>query len=767
MGAERMLRGAALLATLVGTTAALAQEEVAPEAVPTIPLAQEPAPVPVTPEPPPAAVVLPTIVVTGELLSREAERTTTSVAVKTGTEIERSAARDVYDVIRVTPNVGWNDSELGLSTVSMRGIGSYGASLVGAGTIYGTATTIVVDGVGLPRGAMGFADLSAFDLAQVEIFRGPQSTSQGRNAMAGAVIINTVEPQVEGRFIPEFRGRLGVGNDGMQQGAAAFGATLLPDLLAIRLVTDYRSSDGEIYNQTLDDDEWAGDRSHGTRLRAKITPFGADGPYEVVLGVADTQRKVGNRYVLQSRERERVATADEISEIDSEAKLYSVDQRLRLGEDWTLRSVSSWARSHTLLHLDVDYTEREDGYIAQVADSRSFSQELRASFSGDAWRGTLGLYYFDGKDGEYSTGLTALTALLDATPICTIPILCSLPLGGVTVVSDNPATIENQAVFGEVDWQASERLTLTGGLRVDHERNGRQSANDLGGDNPLAAAAVALLQGAQVLGPDGETNVSRSFSAVLPKLAASYQLFENGFVGASYTEGYRPGGDGYHLACGQRYSFDAERTRNYELSLKGRLGGWRTHYALNLFHTDWDDMQVPVGPLTCQIIENAGRSRIRGGELELGTSPFDSLRLVGSLGVAQGRFIDFVRQEGTESVDYSGDRIPKSPEYSMTLALEWTPIKNLLIRPEMQRVGSTPAQINNDPEEQPLVQIPSYTLLNLSLRWQYRGVGLFFNGSNLADRDYRLDAAITALRSDPVVALGYGRRVMGGLEFQF
>jgi iron complex outermembrane receptor protein len=759
MGADSKLRVAVWAASLLGAAGAQAQEAAAPEPVPTIPLAQEPAPVPPTSEPPPAAVVLPTIVVTGELLTREAERTTASVAVKTGAEIERSSARDVYDVIRSTPNAGWNDSELGLSTISIRGIGSYGAGLVGAGTIYGTATTIVVDGVGLPRGAMGFADLSAFDLAQVEVFRGPQSTSQGRNAMAGAVVINTVEPQVESSFIPEFRGRLGAGNDQTLQGAAAFGATLWPDLLAIRLVTDYRSTDGELHNETRDEDDWAGDRSRGTRLRAKLTPFGAEGPYELVLGVADNHRKIGNRYVLQERESERVATADEPSEIDSEARLYSLDQRLRLGADWTLRAVSSWARSNTLLHLDVDYTAREDGYIAQVADSHSFSQELRASFNGEAWRGTLGLYYFDGEDGEYSTGLTALTALLDASQLCLLDILCSLPLGGVTVVSDNPAYIENQAVFGEVDWLASERLTLTAGLRLDRERNGRHSVNDLGGDNPLAAAAVTLLQGANVLGPDGETKVDRSFSAVLPKLAASYELFSGNFVGAAYTEGYRPGGDGYHLACGERYSFDEERTRNYELSFKGRLPAGRTQYALNLFHTDWDDMQVAVGPLTCMRTDNAGRSRIRGGELELQTSPFDSLRLVGSLGVADGEFIEFKSSQG----DFSGYPLPKSPEYSVTLALEWTPLKNLLIRPEAQRVGSTSSQVNNLPEN----QIPAYTLLNLSMRWQYRGVGLFFNGSNLADRDYRLDANITALRRDPVVALGYGRRLLGGLEFQF
>ena len=170
-------------------------------------------------------------------------------------------------------------------------------------------------------------------------------------------------------------------------------------------------------------------------------------------------------------------------------------------------------------------------------------------------------------------------------------------------------------------------------------------------------------------------------------------------------------------------------------------------------------MQVPVGPLTCQIITNAGRSRIQGGELELGTSPFESLRLIGSVGIAHGKFIDFDSSAG----DFSGNPLPKSPEYSVTIALEWTPTQHLLIRPEAQRVGATSAQVNNLPEN----QIPAYTLLNLSLRWQYRGMGLFFNGSNLADQNYRLDANITALRRDPVAALGYGRRLLGGLEFQF
>ena len=713
--------------------------------------------------PPPrekAPIALDEVVVTGELLARTAERAPTSVAVHDGLDIERSTARDVYDVIGATPNAGWHDSELGLSTITLRGIGSYGASLTGAGTLYGTATTIVIDGVALPRGAMGFADLSAFDIDQVEIFRGPQSTSQGRNAMAGAVVINTVEPEVRDRFAPELRGRVGIGNNDAWQAAAAFGATLWPDRLAIRLVTDHRATDGDIDNVTRDEDDWARNRNHGTRLRAAITPFGPDGPYKVVLGAGDIRRETGNRYVEQAREADREATADEPSGIDNAAQLYSVDQRLRLGDEWELSAISAWADSRTLLHLDVDYTARADGFIAQVADSHAFSQELRASFTGEAWRGTLGLFYYRGLDGEESEGSTALSALVDAAGVCPGEALCNLLLrGNVLVDGSAPARIESRALFGEVDWDASQRLTLTAGLRLDHEKNSRRTVSTISGDRPGAQGAVALLKTLGVLARDGETRVGRSFSAVLPKVAASYELFAGNYLGAAYTEGYRPGGDGYNSGCGERYRFDAERTRNVEVSLKGRLDAWRTRYALNLFHTDWDDMQVPLGDLLCQVIGNAGRSRIRGGELEVSTQPVGQLRIVGGLGVTDGEFVDFVSTRG----DFSGNPLPKAPEYSVTLALEWSPIDRLLIRPEIQHVGSTPAQADNRPEN----RIAAYTLLNLSLRWQYRSMGLFLDGSNLNDEHYRFDANRTALREDPIAALGHGRRMTAGLEFWF
>lgn len=702
---------------------------------------------------------LETVVVTGELITRSAERTTTSVSVQTGKAISRSTARDVYDVIRSTANASVYDSDLGYGSVTLRGIGSYGAGPVQSIALYSAATAIVVDGVALPRSAMGYSDLSAFDLEQVEIFRGPQSTSQGRNAMAGAIIVNSAEPDVEDHFTADFRGRYGVGNDAAVQGAVGVGATLWPDLLAVRLVTDHRTTYGDLINVTRNQRDWAHDGSHGSRLRAKLTPFGADGPYSALLGVAGIRRITGSRYVEQDREAERVATSDVPSSIASASKLYSIDQRLQLGEVWNLRAVSAYIRSRTRMHIDTDYSAADDGFLDQIQDANAFSQELRASFEAGAWRGSFGGYYFKGHDGDRYSAETAASAFVEAFGLCGLQVVCGLPLGNIEISGAAPANIEDFALFGEVDWQLSSRLKLTAGLRLDHERNSRRSLSQIGGDTVIAETVVTVLQSSGVLGQDGEVSVGRSFSALLPKFAASYELFKGWYLGAAYTEGYRPGGDGYNYASGRIYSFDSERTRNYELSLKGHIAPWRTQLALNLFHTDWDDMQVLVGAPPDTFIDNAGRSRIDGGELELSFTPVQRLRLISAFGVTHGRFTDFQSAQG----DYSGNPLPKAPNYSASLAAEWSPWTWLLIRPDVRWTGPTPAQ----PDDAPTHQIERYMLANLALRLGTRRFSLFVNGSNLGDRHFRTDAATYSVRGNQVAALGYGRRVFGGLEFQF
>src|SRR5690606_36476190 len=105
-------------------------------------------------------------------------------------EIDRQNLVSVYDLIDRTANLSSTFAESGLN---IRGISSTNDS----GTGLGDLATVYLDGSPLPREASGGGPLDLWDLEQVEILRGPQSTLQGRNALAGAIILRTADPSFD------------------------------------------------------------------------------------------------------------------------------------------------------------------------------------------------------------------------------------------------------------------------------------------------------------------------------------------------------------------------------------------------------------------------------------------------------------------------------------------------------------------------------------------------------------------------------------------
>lgn len=126
------------------------------------------------------------LLVTGEKLGRSLQNTPASVAVTTAQSIEQQAMVSAYDVMDRTPNVVTDGSR---TTFSIRGVDAFNVSGAGEGAL----ASLYLDGTAIPRLALASGPLDLFDVAQIEILRGPQSTLQGRNALAGAIIINTVD----------------------------------------------------------------------------------------------------------------------------------------------------------------------------------------------------------------------------------------------------------------------------------------------------------------------------------------------------------------------------------------------------------------------------------------------------------------------------------------------------------------------------------------------------------------------------------------------
>lgn len=696
---------------------------------------------------------LPPIVVTGELLEREATQTSSSVSVHTGAEIERSGVSDIYDLIRSTPNTSLEDNDYGFGGISVRGIGSYGASGAGAYASYGTTSTVVLDGVGLPRSALAYADLSAFDLDSVEIFRGPQSTSQGRNAMAGAIVIRTVAPEARDAFSPEFRARVSAGDFGQRQYAGAIEATMWPDTLALRLTHDERVDDGDIENQTRQEHAARRD-ARTTRLRGHLRPGGFRGNYELWFGLSDITRFSGSRYVRIEQEQSRRAENDQPQDFSNRAQLFSVEQRLDLNTRWSLRAISAYFESDTSSRFDTDYGAEDGAATRQWEDSHGFSQEIRLNYEGEKLRSSIGAFYSDETNGDDTSGYVELSYLLSSTGLP----LGGLPLGRVNFQGANPSQVRDIAIFGEFDWQFSPRWSLIAGMRADREQNSRVISTSYNGNSPASELLVRALAGT-VLPADGSVMVDRAFNDLLPKLALRYSIADTWFAGVSYAEGYRPGGDGYNQVSGRYFQFDAERTQTIELSLKGHHPRWRVQTALNLFHTRWSDMQVQGGQGTDTYMENAGLATIRGGELEFRWRPriATPVQVVGGYAITHGRFD---RYTSTQGDDFAGNKLPKAPAYSGVLAVEWSPISDLMIRPDIVWTGSTPANADNNPVH----TLISHRLINLNLRWQIGSAQLMLSASNLTNESYRLDANNFGMAGYDVVSLGAGRRIFGGIE---
>jgi iron complex outermembrane receptor protein len=135
---------------------------------------------------------LATIVVTGEKMERELHETTSAVSVLRDDATGSGEARSVYDLATHVPNMVTNSSGL----PSIRGVSGSGPSNGVFSFISGARPRIsaTVDGAAETWSGQRYVDAGLWDVEQVEVLRGPQSTVQGRNTIGGAIVVTTKDP---------------------------------------------------------------------------------------------------------------------------------------------------------------------------------------------------------------------------------------------------------------------------------------------------------------------------------------------------------------------------------------------------------------------------------------------------------------------------------------------------------------------------------------------------------------------------------------------
>ncbi len=176
-----------------------------------------------------------TIIVTGQKTERKLLDTQASVAVVTGEEIIEMNLTSFREAFRTMANV--IDADFVDAGFVIRGVNSEGLTPGGA-----PLAAIYIDGAeqtsqAARRGARGL-----WDVEQVEVYRGPQSTLSGRAALAGAIYVNTSDP----RYDYDAAARLSYGERESFDAAIAGGGAIIDDVLAFRVAAEYQRRDSEI-----------------------------------------------------------------------------------------------------------------------------------------------------------------------------------------------------------------------------------------------------------------------------------------------------------------------------------------------------------------------------------------------------------------------------------------------------------------------------------------------------------------------------------------
>jgi outer membrane receptor protein involved in Fe transport len=659
-------------------------------------------------------LVLETVVVEGELQSRELQEAATSAAVFRGDDIEAGTEIDLYDLLERTPNA---QSSFGEKGFAIRGIDQRGVGTSGGGQL----VAITVDGASLVNQSTFFGPYSAWDLGQVEVLRGPQSTQRGRNALAGAIIVRSADP-VPGEFTA--KARLAGGSYGTRRAAAAVNSPLLDDRLTLRAsFEDYRT-DGWVENPTLDSDDYDARKAQTGRLKIAFQPaehvdalltlvraesFGG----EDLIDLADWPRNRFNRSDLEARE-------------GSEHDIATLEVGFALGERWRVESVSNLYRNDYVRVEDFDFTPEVGNFIDRRGEDRTRSQDLSLRFEGDRADGVFGVYW------------TQLEADIDESfesggSIIGLP--NSIGIRRDLVTTDDTT---NRAVYGEVDWRLDERWALTLGGRYDDETN----------DQFIAQAITITPPVIPVPNSPGEV-IGATYSAFLPKAAVRFAFSDAASLAVTVQEAYRAGGFSLSPVSGEGGAYDPERATNYEVAFRSLQADGRMRLNANAFYLDWTDQQVAVPGSTGRpndvFTVNAGESKVYGAELSVDWRIAGGLVAYAAAGWTETEFTDFA----TADFDYAGNRFPGASRLSMATGFDWA----IADRWQLGVDFSAREGYFFDAENRPENRVGGRGILNAKLGYVGDAWSLDFVVRNFADKDYLLQRSNGFARSgEPRIA---------------
>ncbi|MEM7074847.1 MAG: TonB-dependent receptor [Pseudomonadota bacterium] len=599
-----------------------------------------------------------TLVVEGERVERDVFSTSTSVRVYGSAELEQDVQNtSLEQVIQNTGNV----TTIGGSnqTPYIRGNSTSGPNTIQGAFLEGSfpRANLTVDGRIQTFSELSFSQTSVCDVEAVEVFRGPQTTTQGSNSIAGAINVRTKDPV----FFTEASARAEVGSFDRLAVCAMVNAPT-SDSVALRFVLDYQEQDpfinypngiaagqGVVRNEQLT-----------ARMKLLWEPVEVPG-LSTKLTLSYTEYNGPQTYLVSAPFSALNSATGDVFPSTFSGNTFAVihDVSYDFGNGFSVRNQFTYSQSD-----NVRSTNGGPGPLNadRPLDTTATSNELILDYSpaGSPFSGFLGVFVRRAED--------------------------SSPSGSLFVID---GTNRNLGIFGEATYRFGNGFDVTGGVRFEKAKQRR----------------FVEIPPFGIVGPSA-LNYDASFDAVLPRFVVGYEPNDDLRFAFQVSRGFNPGGVGTSFGAilgiiplpDPFVPFLEETVTNYELSMRGRFLENRLFVAANLFYSDYDDYQfsvstvLPTGDIDT-IIRNAERVVSYGLEVDAEYQANDRLQIIGSLGLLHSDVKEF-RSSVSSLV---GNELPFAPSFTASVGLDYAVNDRLSLAAHVRHSAGYYSDLANTP----------------------------------------------------------------------
>ena len=641
MAFHRLLGSCAFLALATSISAPALAQDVAPA-----PPAEAPAEAvgPPAAETAPAQQGLEEIVVTATRRETKLQRTPIAVSVIDQSLIRQASPDNIGDLALYVPNFSAETiTGFNAASFAMRGVGQNNIIVY-----FEPPVVVLVDDFVMPSVQTQLLD--TFDVAQVEVLRGPQGTLFGKNSSGGAVTVRTRRPELDSLFAA---GEISYGSFNTRTAKAAVNVPL-GQIAALRVVGGFEKSDGYYKNSAcygpvfgfvpskfdgvqgcLNDGRVGGKDVLNARVKLLVAPsdnLKALFQYEILRDRSDTVPSVNENQLYTGTvpfltdllglkvpnpsddplNNSGITLRNDsfqrnIQRINVDGLYANIDYSFNVG---TLTSVTGWRKQTSRLpnsyagvtavapdgdRLSVFDASRDD-------DRKTFQQELRfaSDFKGP-FDFVAGAFY------QHDTVDFCVSQLLGFLDLVAGP----LPFGNwndTPYILCNAQKARSTAVFAEGNYKITDRLTLTAGLRQTWDSKvwrGRQQAfiPALNGGFDFGINVNQPLDASVYNYSAGVITVKDKTKRLTYRLSLGYQATDNVFLYATHATGYKGGGFNDQIGGFAPFGADLDAFReaaratkpetasSYEAGIKADLLDRRVRANLTGFYVKYSDLQ--------------------------------------------------------------------------------------------------------------------------------------------------------------------------------